>query len=63
MAPIAVPILQYQVYSALDKNRPRDALLAIERRRNLQRKGTEMTDEVLDELEAEVRAETREGTE
>lgn len=63
VAPIAVPILQYQVYSALDENRPRDALLAIERRRDLHRKGIEMTDEVLDELEAEVRAETREGTE
>lgn len=60
-APLAVPILQYQVYSALDENRPRDALLAIKRRQELEHEGTEMTEELLDELEREVRAQSSLG--
>lgn len=54
ISPYAMPVLQYQVYSSLAENRKDDALAAISRRRHLSNRGPSMTDESLDQLEAEV---------
>lgn len=50
IAPTALPVLQYQVYSALREGDQARALQAIERRRPLPRPGGAMSDAVLDEL-------------
>jgi hypothetical protein len=50
MEPRALPILQYQVYSALAEQDYERAQAAIERRRSVARFGGAMTDTALDEL-------------
>lgn len=54
VAPVALPVLQFQIYAALREGDHERALAAIERRRALPRFGGAMTDTVLDNLQAEV---------
>jgi hypothetical protein len=58
IAPEALPILQYQVYSALREERHGDALAAIDRRRATNVPGGAMSDDALNALEAEVLEDT-----
>ncbi len=60
--PRAVPVLQYQVYSAIEDGRFDDARAAIERRRPLAAAGRTLNAELLDELSREVERAQEEAT-
>lgn len=52
--PAALPVLEFQVHSALDEGKFEKALAAIERRRLISRKEGAMTDEILNKLQDEI---------